>query len=362
MSKITADKIGSSSGPCNLPSDVELAQYIVAEEGYCLAVRALDAKETYNKIECTDGEFRTIQKGDVLIGALGERQALKGYSGRIPRRIQVGDVLHILNMGGIIGHCISDHPDLGPALRVKVLGAVIAEREGMRMHARIQDYALEPQFSLSDTAPLIMVSGTAMNTGKTFAAAEIVRGLTRKGLKVAAGKLTGASLMRDVRLMETNGAILCATFTDVGVVTSTNKVMPPFAKSLIQYLNTSNPDVIVLELGDGFIGYYGVDDLLLDKELQRFTCAHVVAATDLAGTWAADQLFRSRYRAGITVIVGPVTDNSVGKQYIQNALGIAALNAVKDPVQLADLVTQSVRTFTPSPALDGSGDLQTPTL
>lgn len=362
MATITVDIISSSAGPCALPHDVELAQYIVAEEGYCLAVRALDDKETYNQVECTDGEFRTIAKGDILVGALGERQALKGYSGRIPRRIQVGDILHVLNMGGIIGHCISDHPDLGPALRVEVLGAVIAEKDGLRMHARIQDYALEPLFSLTETVPLIMVSGTAMDTGKTYAAAEIVRGLTRRGLKVAAGKLTGASLMRDVRLMQSNGAIACATFTDVGVVTSTNKVMPPFAKSLIQHLNVSTPDVIVLELGDGFIGYYGVDDLLLDKELQRFTCAHVVAATDLAGTWAADQLFRSRYRAAINVIVGPVTDNSVGKQYIQNALGIAALNALKDPVQLGDLVAQAVRTFTPAPALDGSTDARPPLL
>ncbi|HET6569348.1 MAG TPA: hypothetical protein VFG50_15375, partial [Rhodothermales bacterium] len=76
MSKITADKIGSSTGPCRLGRTVELSSYIVTEEGYCLAVRALDEKEVYNQIETTDGVFETIHAGDVLIGALGERKAL----------------------------------------------------------------------------------------------------------------------------------------------------------------------------------------------------------------------------------------------------------------------------------------------
>ncbi|WP_243663938.1 hypothetical protein [Rhodothermus marinus] len=102
--------------------------------------------------------------------------------------------------------------------------------------------------------------------------------------------------------------------------------------------------MIVVELGDGFIGYYGVDELLLDKELQRFTRAHVVAATDLAGAWAADQLFRTRYHAQITVITGPVTDNAVGKRYIQHAMGIPALNARQDAEALGQLVARSVRT------------------
>jgi hypothetical protein len=336
------DIMASSAAPCKLPATVELASYIVAQEGYAVAVRALEDKETYNTVENVEGEFVTIKRGDVIVGALGERQALKGYSGRIPRRIQTGDVLNLLNMGGIIGLCTSDHPDLGPALRVEVLGAVVAEVGGLRGHARIQDHALDPIYTLSQSAPLIMVSGTSMDTGKTYAAAQIIQGLTARGLRVAAAKLTGAALMRDVRAMKKHGAIAGATFMDTGVVASTNKDMPPFAKALITGLNQHEPDALVLELGDGFIGYYGVDDLLLDQELQRQTKLHVVAATDLAGAWAADQLFRTRYRTEIGVMVGPVTDNAVGKTYIQNALGITALNARDEPDALAAFVAEKL--------------------
>ena len=84
---ITATHVASSTGPCALPHAVAVSPYIVAEEGYCLVVRALESKEGYNQIEGADGVFRTIVEGDVLVGAIGERQALKGYSGRIPRQI-----------------------------------------------------------------------------------------------------------------------------------------------------------------------------------------------------------------------------------------------------------------------------------
>jgi hypothetical protein len=339
---LTADYVASSAGPCGLGREVEVSPYVIAAEGYVVAVRALESKDTYNQLEASDGHFHTLYKGDILLGALGERQALKGYSGRLPRQVKAGDVLNVLNMGGIIGQCTSDHPDLGPALRVEVLGAVVVGEE--RRHARIQDHALEPAFELTQSAPLVMVAGTSMNTGKTYACAQLVQGLTHRGLRVAAAKLTGASLMRDVRAMRENGAVAVATFNDAGCVSSTGKEMEPIAKGIIRHLNEARPDVIVLELGDGFIGYYGVDGLLLDKELQRHTRAHVVAATDLAGAWAADRLYRERYRAVLTAVTGPVTDNAVGKLYLQNALGIPAFNARFDAAALTEVVAQAVQT------------------
>ncbi len=341
---VTAQHVASGTGPCGLTHALSVSPYVVAEEGYCLAVRALESKEGYNQIEGADGVFRTTVRGDVLAAVLGERQALKGYSGRIPRQIAPGDTLHVLNMGGIVGRCTSDHPDLGPALRVEVLGAVVGA-DGR--HARIQDHAIEAAEHLAHAAPLVMVSGTAMNTGKTYAAARLVAGLTARGLRVAAAKLTGASLMRDVRAMEAAGAVAVATFTEAGVVASTGRDMVPVAKGIVAHLDRQAPDVMVLELGDGIIGPYGVDDILQDMELQRLTAAHVLAATDLAGAWAADQLFRTRYRSGLAAVVGPATDTEVGRRYIQNTLGVPAVNARAEPERLARLVADRVARATP---------------
>ncbi|WP_332315863.1 hypothetical protein [Salinibacter sp.] len=337
------DKIASSTAHCDIKSPVTLSSYVVAQHGYVVAVRALAEKDQYDEVECSDGAFRHIRKGDVLVGTLGGRQALKGYSGRVPRHIGPGDTLHVLNLGGLIGECTAAHPNLGPALPVEVLGAVMVERDGQWTHARIQEDALEMVHRLNSSVPLVAVSGTAMDTGKTEAACRVVEGLAEKGLRVGAAKLTGASLMRDVRRMREHGASAVATFTDAGIACTVEDAITPIAKGVIHHLNaTETLDVIVAEMGDGFVGYYGVDDLMTDMELQSFIEAHVVAATDLAGAWAAEQTFHERYHTGITALTGPVTDNDVGRRYITQRLGVTALNALQQSTALVDKVVEAL--------------------
>lgn len=337
------DKIASSAAQCSLTSPVTLSPYVVAQNGYVVVVRALDEKENYDEVECADGVFRHIAEGDVLVGILGGRQALKGYSGRVPRHITTGDTLNILNLGGLVGECTSAHPNLGPALPVEVLGSVMVKRNGQWVHARIQEDALEMVHRLEASVPLIAVSGTAMETGKTKAACRIVEGLSERGLKVGAAKLTGASLMRDVRRMQEHGASAVATFTDAGIACTTEEAITPIAKGIIHHLNEAEDlDVIVAEMGAGFVGYYGVDDLLTDMELQSFTEAHVVAATDLAGASAAERTFRERYQTSITAITGPVTDNDVGRRYIKQRLGIHAFNALQQSKSLVNQVVEAL--------------------
>lgn len=346
---ITADIIASSSGAVKLSHNIQIVKNVVAQEGYVVAVKLLDDKETYNKIESYTGEFIAYKKGDIVVGALGERQALRGYSGIIPRAIKTGDILHVLNMGGIIGLCQSPHPDFGPAMRAEVLGAVTVQEDGLQKHACIQDNAIEWEYELTHSVPLIAVTGTCMNVGKTFAAAEIVKQLTAKGYKVAAVKLTGASLMRDVRSMMDQGAIACTHFSEAGLVSTTGKNILPMAKGLIKHLNKLNPDLIVMEFGDGIIGAYGVDSLLMDKEIQRFISVHVVAAQDFMGCWAADHFFRKRYNRSIAIITGPVTDNLVGVQFIQNTMGIRAVNAMTHSAKLGEWVAENAFSTVPQP-------------
>ncbi|WP_243663940.1 hypothetical protein [Rhodothermus marinus] len=76
--QLTVDKIGSSTAPCRLSHELEITSYIVAEEGYCLVVRALEEKTTYNQLECTDGTFQTIRRGDLIVGAWVNARRSKG--------------------------------------------------------------------------------------------------------------------------------------------------------------------------------------------------------------------------------------------------------------------------------------------
>ena len=255
-----------------------------------------------------------------------------------------GDTLHVLNMGGILGRGTGDHPDLGPALRVEVLGAALVGEPGR--HARIQDHAIESTEHLATSAPLVFVSGTAMNTGKTYAAASLVAGPDRarhaRRRGQAHGRLAHARRPRDA------GRRAPSPSRRLPRPASSPRPAATWCRSPRASSRTSTratPDVLVLELGDGIIGPYGVDDILQDMELQRLTAAHVLAATDLAGAWAADQLFRTRYRSGLAVVVGPATDTEVGRRYVQNTLGVAAVNARAEPDRLSDLVAARVARF-----------------
>ena len=91
----------------------------------------------------------------------------------------------------------------------------------------------------------------------------------------------------------------------------------------------------------------------LPPDLRRWLAAQPDADA-LAGAWAADQLFRTRYRSGLAAVVGPATDTEVGRRYVQNTLGVAAVNARSEPERLSDLVAARVARFV-TPAGDGFG-------
>lgn len=335
---MTVDHIASSAAPCGLGHEILLADEIVSREGFCLAVRVLGRNKSYCNLEAADGSFHELEQGDTLVGTLGNREALRGFRGHTPASVAVGDVIHLLNMGGILGLCTAEHPTLGAPIPVEVLGAAIDPADPDLAPANIQRNALTPLISLQTSAPLVTICGTAMDTGKTLASTAIVAGLTEAGFRVAAAKLTGAALLRDVRKMKDDGAVDVATFSECGFVSSIGKNVVPYAKAVLAKLNAGQPDVIVVELGDGVIGPYGVDGFLLDRELTGLTAATIVAASDLAGAWATSKLFSERYRRPITAMVGPVTDNAVGTDYILASYGIRAHNALTDPAGLTGAV------------------------
>jgi hypothetical protein len=344
--RVRLDRISSSTRNAHLATEVIVGQDIIAAEGYVLAVRLLTDKSTYNTVEDLAGRLVSLRKGDVLAGTLGSRRALRGYAGEVPPHIAVGDTIDVLNLGGVLGRCTSANPDIGPPFAAEVLGAVLAfpalgDRIGRP--AQIRDGAIPLSDTLEIEAPVVYIAGTCMNAGKTVAATELVRGLSRSGLRVAAAKLTGVSLMRDTLAMQDAGAVAAVTFNDAGAASTHAGMTVTVAKGLFNHLQrTVRPDVIVAELGDGILGEYGVQDILLDPELSAAGRAWVMAAPDPVGCWGADQLMRNTYGLPITVLTGPATDNQVGRDYISAALGIPAHNALRDAAGLLATVTSAL--------------------
>ena len=148
------------------------------EEGVVLVVEILTSKSTYNTLELTSGRMAKVSKGDIIVGALGHRQALFGYSGHLPTSVKEGDIIQVLNIGGVLGIIDSANPDKGKPFDCRVLGVVLqfpylGERIGVpaKVGYRPLDYNVKVD---TKQVPVVALAGTCMEAGKTAAACAIV--------------------------------------------------------------------------------------------------------------------------------------------------------------------------------------------
>ncbi len=346
MKSLLLDKIGSVTRSCRLSREVRIDEEIDATQGSVLAVRVLTSKSSYNQLELVSGRFSSVKPGDVCAVALGHRQALFGYSGHVPSAVAVGDHLHMLNLGGVLGVCDSINPDYGNPFVCEVLGQVLhfpylGERIGVPANITQGALPLGEELESRDV-PVVMVVGSSMSSGKTGAACALVQAFTHAGYDVAAGKVTGVSLRRDILAMEDAGAKHTVIFTDFGVVTTEATSAKPLARSIVTHLAARGPDLIVLELGDGLLGPYGVSAILDDGLLCRCVGAVVLAASDPVSAWGGVRLLAERHDLPTTAVTGPATDNAAGVDVIEAQAGTKARNARTDARGLCELVSAAL--------------------
>lgn len=394
---IEADKIGSATSPLNLSKYVTVTDKNEAPRaGDVVVVRALSESVTYGNLELPNGRLAKISRNDVLVGVLGKRRALKGFVGDVPESVKTGDNLHLLNMGGVIGICKGHHSSLSDAIEVEVLGiavsgdaafgdaetrergdalgdagtgrrgdaansgldSVISENDsnvGEQILAsprlklttspkapsrimNIADGALKPSVSLNASAPVVIVAGTCMNSGKTVAATELIKQAHHAGLRVCGAKMSGVAALRDTLNMQDSGAFETAGFLDCGLPSTVDYGdLSPVAKAILNHLNSFEPDLIVVELGDGIVGGYAVDSVLKDKEIKAAISTFVFCASDYVGVVGGIHVLKS-LGIEIDVVAGSVTDSQMGEDFVAETYGLRAGNARRDGKRLFDLV------------------------
>jgi hypothetical protein len=343
LTTVEVDKVGSAASGLGLQRSLTVTREARSvRAGDVLVVRALTDSATYNQLELPTGRLAKINPGDVLVGVLGSRRALKGFVGDVPEAVAEGDELHLLNMGGVIGRCTGHHSSLSDAIRVRVVGLACDAQRGSGRVLNISDGALPLRDTLGESAPLVVVAGACMNSGKTFAATEIVRQATRHGLRVAAGKLSGVACLRDTLNMADHGAVATASFLDCGLPSTVGVGdLAPVAKAVVARLNECAPDLVVIELGDGILGGYSVDSVFDDAELRAATSAIVFCASDYVGAWGGIELFRRR-GLRVDLVAGSVTDSQMGEDYIEREFDVPAGNAKRNGARLFELIRPKI--------------------
>jgi hypothetical protein len=339
---VVVDKIASITQACGLGHELRIDADIPCEEGVVIVAEVLTNKSTYNTLELTSGRMAKLAKGDVVVGALGHRKALFGYSGHVPESVKPGDVIQLLNIGGVLGICDSVNADKGRPFDCRVLGVVLqfpylGERIGVP--ARIGQRPLDLAAPLdAHGVPVVALAGTCMEAGKTAAACAIIARMRHRGLAVHAFKATGVSLRRDILAMEDAGAHKTMIFTDFGVGTTTAKVGPALTRAMLTEMAQGHPDVIVFELGDGLLGAYGVEAILASADIRNVISVLVLSANDPVAAWGGVKLLREKFGIEPALVTGPATDNQVGIDIIAQQMGVAASNAITSGGELGDRV------------------------
>jgi hypothetical protein len=347
MRSVVVDKVASVTQACGLSNEVRVAtDDIPSEEGVVVVVEVLNNKSTYNTLELNSGRMAKVVKGDIVVGALGHRKALFGYSGHVPPSLRAGDIIQMLNIGGVLGICDSINPDKGKPFDCRVLGVALhfpylGERIGVP--ARVGHKPLDPEAKLDTRGvPVVALAGTCMEAGKTAAACAVISRMRHRGLVVDAFKATGVSLRRDILAMEDAGARRSAIFTDLGIVTTTRANGPALTRTMLTELAAGKPDVIVFELGDGILGTYGVDAILECPDIRAALTGVILSANDPVAAWGGVKLLRERFGVDPCVVTGPSTDNQVGVEIIKTQMGVPAFNAITDGAALGDQVIESI--------------------
>jgi hypothetical protein len=347
MRTIVVDKVASVTQACGLGHELRIAtENLPSEEGIVVVVEILSSKANYNTLELTSGRMAKVNKGDIVVGALGHRKALFGFSGHVPPTLKAGDVIQMLNIGGVLGICDSANPDKGKPFDCKVLGVVLTfpylgERIGVPARAGYRKLDLNAPLE-THGVPVVALAGTCMEAGKTAAACQMVSRMRHRGLTVDVFKATGVSLRRDILAMEDAGARNSMIFTDLGIITTTRAVGPALTRTMITDISAKKPDVIVFELGDGILGTYGVDSILECDDIRKALTGVVLSANDPVAAWGGVKLLRERFGIEPCAVTGPATDNAVGVEIIRDQMKVPAYNALSDGAALGDCVISAI--------------------
>lgn len=315
--RFAAEKIeADATGYCLLSGDG-----IVPEPGDLVLAR-VDRIGQLQRLESPVSRRQSLFVGDEVLVAYANRYAPDQVLAVVPDGL---GPCHLIAAGGLAGTVTASHGAIGRPTQLTPLG-LLADAEGRLNLKRFAPRAIDPAAAPRVMPHVVAVLGTSMNSGKSTAAACLVRGLTNAGLRVAAGKITGTGAGGDPRLFHDAGAVNVLDFTDFGYP-STFRIgdaeLRTLAASLVGALAESAPEAIVVEIADG-VYQAETRRLLTDPLLRSLVDTVLFAAADALGASAGVGLLRS---AGLSpaAVSGMITVSPLATAEASTELGLPVI-------------------------------------
>ena len=299
------------------PGDVVLAE--VVELGH------------HKKLESPVSRRAQMFVGDEIVVAYGHRYAPDQFEAEVPDSLEEA---HLVAAGGVVGLVTAIREGLDDPTIVQPLGLLADSRGPLSLsraapHAPMPPLDLAPSLAPPARPPVVALVGTSMNSGKTTALASLALGLTRSGMRVAAGKATGTGAGGDPGMYRDGGAEPVMDFTDFGYASTyrlDHKSVVAVFSSLINELAVGNPDAILIEIADGA---YQVETarLLDDPAFTRhvdqvvFTCGEALSA--LTGV----ELLR-KHNLRVVAVSGRLTSSPLATREARSVLDVPVIETL----------------------------------
>jgi len=255
-----------------------------------LLLARVDQRGQHRRLELTTSRRAELFEGDEIVVAYADRYAPDQFEGMVPDHL---GRCRLVAAGGIAARLLHAHQRVKSATRITPLG-LLADSAGGRLN--LHRFRLPTQREIAPEPLFLAVAGTAMNSGKTTVCSNLVKGLVRRKLRVAAGKLTGTGAGADYRSLIDAGAEPVFDFVDAGYASTyrlDHATVWKVALTLCAHLAASRPDVVVLEIADGLL-QEETAALLARKSFTRRLDGVMFAAYDALGaqagvTWLEQQ-------------------------------------------------------------------------
>jgi hypothetical protein len=286
-----------------------------------LALARLEQIGKNTGLELPDGRRCTLHEGDLLAVVFGNRYAteqFEGYAGAD------GDRCDLLSMGGLCGLAKSKHARIPEPTKLRLLGA-LGDADGRPL--RLREFALAPK-TVAGWPRLVVVCGTAMDSGKTHTAMSLVRGLRRQGLRVASIKLTGTACGRDSWSMADAGACPALNFVDGGYASTylcTLDQLLDLHRLLTAAALAAGAEWVVVEIADGLL-QRETAALLQSSRFTQTVDAWVFATGDPLAALGGVGVLR-RWGLEPAAISGLIAQSPLAMREAQAATGVPCLTA-----------------------------------
>lgn len=312
-----------------------------------LVLARVESVGLHARLESRDGRRCKLYPGDEIIVAFGARYAPDQFEAVVPDDLGPCD---LAAGGGVAARVLSRHSKNMKPTRIVPIG-LLGDAEGRILNLR--RFALNDVQRPTGNPVVIVVAGTSMNAGKTTTASSLVHGLSRAGLKVSAGKVTGTGSGGDLWSLVDAGARTVLDFTDMGHASTaglTPLEIEYVALSLVDQLSSGDVDVVIIEIADGVL-QRETAHLLASSRFQSRLNGVIFAAGDAMGAAAGVNWLRDR---GLPVLAvsGLVSASPLGGREVEDAVGLPVLgiSSLADPV-LATKLCMTLPVFAAAPLI-----------